>query len=823
MTPRPSRPTIEVTPPVEEPRRAPETPLARPKRTGEKKPARPGKRSGGKGAVVGQPVVKVDALALATGRAQYVADDIPRDCLHGALLFSPHAHARILSIDTSEAEALKGVRAIIHHGNVPRVAHTTAGQGFPEPSPYDTFMFDRKVRYVGDRVAAVAADTRAIALEAVRRIRVEYEILSTVLNAEAALEPGAPIIHDEEDISSFLPFDPKKNLAAWCEAASGDVERGLRDADTVIDERFETHQTAHTPIEPHVTVTWLDDRGRLIIRTSTQVPFHCRRIVAQVLQIPVRDVRVIKPRIGGGFGGKQEILLEYVCGMLTLRTQRPVIIEFTRAEEFVSARTRHPMTLRCRMGVKRNGEITAIDIDGILNTGAYGSHGLTVLTNVGSKCLGLLRCCNLRYTGRTAYTTLPVAGAYRGYGATQGMFALGQVIDEASEALGIDPVDFCLRNHIREGESSPIFKALGEGRAGVDMRIASCGLDRCIQLGAKAIGWKQKRRKGRNASGPVRRGVGMTILMQGSSIPEIDMAAAAVKLNDDGSINLHVGATDLGTGSDTVLAQIAAEALHLPIEDVLITSSDTDFTPFDVGAYASSTTYLSGEATRQACADLLKEILTVASEALGAPPESLEIGRKTVRVPGQGKKSMTYEQISRRALYMKNQRQLAAHASAISHVSPPPFAAHFAEVEVDVETGFVRVVRYVAAVDCGIAINPPLAEGQCEGAILNALSSCMTEEYLYNKSGRMLNPTFNYYKIPTLQDAPKIETILVETHEPTGPFGAKSISEINTNGPLPVIANAIYDAVGVRLRRSPCTPERVLEGIRSSRWISNFA
>ncbi len=764
-------------------------------------------------AVVGKSVRKVDGLSLATGHAKYVADDIPKGCLHAVILTSPHAHARIRNIDVKAAEATPGVHAVLYHANVPRVAHTTAGQGYPEPSPYDTFMFDRKVRYVGDRVAAVAAETREIALEALRKIRVDYEVLEPVLDPEAALKPGAPVIHDETDISSYLPFDPKKNLAGWCEADSGDVERGLRDADVVIDQKFETHQTAHCPIEPHVTITYLDEHGRLVIRTSTQVPFHCRRIVAMVLGIPVRDIRVIKPRIGGGFGGKQEILLEDVCSLFTLRTGRPVMIEYTRAEEFVSARTRHPMKLRVRLGVKSSGDITAVDIDGILNTGAYGAHALTVLTNVGSKCLGLFRCDNLRYTGRTAYTTLPVAGAYRGYGATQGMFALGQAIDEAAEAVGMDPVEFCLRNHIREGESSPIFKALGEGREGVDMRIASCGLEECIRRGAREIGWTQKRSAFPRQQGPVRRGIGMAVLMQGSSIPEVDMAAAAVKLNDDGSVNLHVGATDLGTGSDTVIAQIAAETLHLPVEDVIITSSDTDFTPFDVGAYASSTTYLSGEAARRASKKLLEEILAVAGEALGVSPGELELGPKIVYPKENPRKKLTFDQIAKRALYMKNQRQLAAHASAISHVSPPPFAAHFAEVEVDTETGFVRVIRYVAAVDCGIAINPKLAEGQCEGAILNALSSCLTEEYLYNRSGRMLNPTFNYYKIPTVQDAPEIQTILVETNEPSGPYGAKSISEINTNGPLPVIANGIYNATGVRLRQSPFTPDRILKAL----------
>jgi CO/xanthine dehydrogenase Mo-binding subunit len=789
------------------------TKTATPKKTSAKAPekAQPKTRT------VGKPVPKVDGLALATGRAKFTADEVPPNCLVGMLLLSPHAHAKIKSIDTREAEKLPGVRAILHHGNVPRIAHTTAGQGFPEPSPWDTFMFDHKVRYVGDRVAAVAADTREIALEALRLIRVEYEPLPTVFDFEEALAPNAPLIHDEPDITSFLPFDPKRNLAAWAKADVGDVEKGLEQADVVVEGQFETHYYAHAPIEPHVTLTYLDPDGRIVIRTSTQVPFHCRRIVAQTLGIPVRQIRVIKPRLGGGFGGKQEILLEDVCAMLTLRTGRPVFMELNRAQEFTSSRTRHPMRMWVKMGLKKNGDITAIDFRGILNTGAYGSHGLTVLTNVGSKCLGLLHCPNVRFDGKTVYTNLPVGGAYRGYGATQGMMALGQLIDEAARAIGMDPVDFCLRNHIRAGETHPIFRALGEGREGVDMTIASCGLAECIRLGAERFGWKKRRAQGAKMSGPIKRGAGMVILMQGSSIPEIDMAAAIVKLNDDGSVNLYSGATDLGTGADTILCQIVAETLHLPVDDIILTVADTDNSPFDTGAYASSTTYLSGEAARRAAVDLLENMRQVAAEALGVAPEKLDVGEKCFYVHGNPRKTISYEALARRALYSCNQQQLVGHASAISHVSPPPFAAHFCEVEVDTETGVVRVVKYVAAVDCGVAINPRLAEGQTEGAVLNSIGAALMEEYLFNDDGRMLNPTFNYYKLFTPGETPLVETILVPTYEPTGPYGAKSVSEINTNGPLPAIANAIYDAIGVRLRKAPYTPERVLEALEAKR------
>lgn len=770
--------------------------------------------------VVGHSVPKIDGLALAMGRAAFTSDELPAGCLYAELLTSPHAHARITAIDTSKAEALPGVHAVLDYRNVPRIAHTTAGQGFPEPSPYDTFIFDSKVRYVGDRVAVVAAETRETARKALSLIRVSYEPLPAVFDLEEALAPGAPVIHDETDIESYLPFDPKHNLAAWADAVVGDVEAGLAESDVVVGGEFETHYTAHAPIEPHVTLSYLDDDGRLVIRTSTQVPFHCRRIVAQALGIPVRQIRVIKPRLGGGFGGKQEILLEDLCALLTLRTSRPVLFEFSRAKEFTSSRTRHPMRMRMKLGVMRNGDVRAIDFDGVLNTGAYGSHALTVLTNVGSKCLGLVHCPNIRFHGRSAYTNLPVGGAYRGYGATQGMFALGQLLDEAAEAIGMDPLEFCLRNHIRQGETSPIFRALGEGREGVDMTIGSCGLEECIRLGAKEFDWEARRKETRRQKdGCIRRGVGMTILMQGSSIPEIDMASASVKLNDDGSVNLYTGATDLGTGANTVLSQIAAETLHIRVEDVILTAADTDNSPFDTGAYASSTTYLSGEAVRRACQRLHEAMRQVAAQALGEAPEKLQVELHRFFVPGQKQKTVSFETLARRSMYMKDQCQLVGNASAISHVSPPPFAAHFAQVEVDTQTGHVRVLDYVATVDCGVAINPQLAKGQCEGAILNAISSAITEEYLFNSSGRMTNPSFNHYKLYTCKDAPPIRTSLVETHEPTGPYGAKSVSEINTNGPLPVIANAIYDAIGVRLRTSPFSPERVMKAFEANRHL----
>jgi putative selenate reductase molybdopterin-binding subunit len=662
-------------------------------------------------------------------------------------------------------------------------------------------------------VAAVAADTLEAARKALEAIVVEYEQLEPVFDPRAALKEGAPIIHDEPEARMIIPvpYDPKRNIAAQVQATVGDVEAGLAAADVKVEKEFEVHYAQHCPLEPHVAVTCLDARGRLVIRTSTQVPFHVRRIVAERMQLPVSRVRVIKPRIGGGFGAKQEVLIEDICSALTLKTGKPVFLEYTRAEEFASSRTRHPQVIKVRAGARKDGTLTAYDLDIVMNNGAYGAHALTVVCNSGSKTLPLYRWETIRFQGTTAYTNLPVGGAYRGYGATQAYFALECVMDELAEKCGLDPLEFRRMNRIREGETSPIFKALGEGTEGVPQTIGSTGLDECIRLGAEEIGWQEKRGRDRNGPGPIKRGLGMACLMQGSSIPHIDMGSAYIKMNEDGSFNLQLGATDLGTGSDTVLAQVAAEVLGCRIEAFNVYSSDTDLTPFDVGAYASSTTYLTGEAVAKAAREVRAQVLKVAARMLSVAEEAVQIADGRCTAPNG--KSVTFADVGRHALYLSDQHQIQGSASHITEKSPPPFSAHFAEVEVDCETGQVKVLAYVGAIDCGTAINPKLAEGQNEGAMLNGISYALTEEYLFDKRGKMLNDSFNNYKIFSTADLPRLKTILVPTWEPTGPFGAKSVSEIGINGPIPAIANAIYDAVGIRLTHTPFTPEKILKAL----------
>ena len=757
--------------------------------------------------VVGHSERKLDAHALVTGEPVFVADRSIPNTLTMKLLLSPVAHARIASIDTSRAEALDGVACVLTHENTPTMRYTTAGQGYPEPSCYDNRMFDSKVRFVGDRVAAVAAETEAIALEAVSLIRVEYEELDPVLSIDQALAPGAPVIHDEDDALDI--FDAARNIVARTAADVGDIEVGFAEADVVVETVCETQYTQHAPLEMHTCLSYLDTDGRLVLYSSTQVPFHTRRIVARLLDLPVSRVRVVKPRIGGGFGTKQEVLLEDLTGLATLRTRRPVFLELTRPEEIFASRTRHPFRVRVKLGARRDGTLTAIDLDAVSNTGAYGTHGLTVMSNAGSKTLPLYgRVPNVRFRGTVVYTNLPVGGAYRGYGGSQACFPLETALDEVADRLDLDPVELRTQNHIRAGETSPIFEQLGEGRPGVPMTISSCGLAECISQGAERIGWAAKRGS-RRRDGPWVHGVGMSIHMQGSGIPLVDMGAATIKMNDDGSFNLLIGATDIGTGSDTILGQIAAEVLGVSLDEMIVYSSDTDFTPFDVGAYASSTTYVSGTAVERAALSVQTQILEVAADLLEADIGALLLGDGRVSTP-EGR-SVTLAEVAMHSLYAADQRQIAATASFVPEISPPPFLASFAEVAVDVETGMIRLIDYVAAVDCGTAINPKLAEGQVEGAVVQGIGYALTEQFQIDTQGRVRNADLARFKIPTAQDVPPIHVILVDSFDPTGPMGAKSVAEIGINGPIPTIANAIYDAVGIRLKTTPFTPERVFE------------
>jgi putative selenate reductase molybdopterin-binding subunit len=761
-------------------------------------------------ATVGQSVRKVDGVKLVTGREAFTDDFHMPGMLVGKILPSPHAHARIKRIDARRARDLSGVHAVLTYQNVPRVPHTTAGQAWPEPSPYDTYLLDNKVRFVGDRVAAVAAETRAIAEEALRLIEVEYEILPAVLDMEAALRPGAPIIHDEPDSTNI--HDASRNIAGHISKQLGDIEEGFRQSDLIFEREFRTQRQQHCPIEPHVTIAWVDADNRLVIRSSTQVPFHSRRQVAMILQIPVQRVHIIKPRIGGGFGGKQEMLLEDITGALALATRRPVKIEYTRAEEFFMARSRHPQILRMKMGVKRDGTIMASELKVLATTGAYGSHSTTVQGNTGSKVLPLYRAPHMLFECDIVYTNAPVAGAFRGYGCPQGFFAQETLVDEIAHELGLDPIEFRLKNAIRLGDTDELSAVLGEGRKGLPRLIRSCGLPECLSRGAAAIDWVRKRQHRNDPDSSLKRGVGVAATMQGSGIAGVDWASALLRMNEDGSFHLYAGASDVGAGADTVLSQIAAETLGVTLDKILITTGDTDFTPFDVGAYASSTTIISGGAVKKAAEKAREQVLAVAARMLGAPAESLICRDNRVSAPDG--KSVTMSQIALQSMY-KEKTLITGGASHFNTDSPPPFCVTFAEVEVDTETGRIKVLNLLSAVDPGVAINPALAEGQVEGAAAQGMGLALTEEMVLDASGRMLNPNFLDYKMCGPQELACLKTILVETNEPLGPYGAKSISEVPINGPAPAIANAVFHAVGIRLRKLPMKPEDVLQALRT--------
>lgn len=757
--------------------------------------------------IVNTSLSKVDGVSLVTGSAKYTDDFTMPGMLYAKILTSPHPHARIISINTERAKAVPGVHAVLTYKDVKPIRHTKAGQSYPEPSPYDRVILENKVRFIGDRVAVAAAETLRIAEEALQLIEVEFEVLPAVLDLEEAMQPGAPVIHDEQDAAGI--YDASHNLAAYKVVGYGDIEQGFKEADLIVENIYRTQRQKHCALETHGSVAYLDENGRLVVITSTQVPFHTRRQLAYILEMPMSQIRVIKPRIGGGFGNKQGSFMEDLVSVLALKTRRPVKLIFDRSEEFHQGYMRHPAIVRLKTGVKKDGTIVAQQMSILSDTGAYGDHALTVTTSSGRKILPMYPVPHMQFESRTVYTNLPVCGAFRGYGATKGTFALESQMDEIARALNMDPLELRLKNCIKQGDVDRLAAEFGEK---IPRVMHTCGLTECMQRGAEAIGWHEKH--GKPGEGVVKRGIGMACSMQGSGIAGVDWGGATLKLNDDGTFSLFVGATDLGTGSDTVLVQIAAESLGVPPEDISILSSDTDLTPFDVGAYASSTTYVSGGAVKKAAEQMVTAILEIAANMLGEEPTNLNYHNR--QIIAQNGKSASLREVALYSVY-ETKKQLTITASNISHISPPPFAVSFAEVEVDTETGQVKVVKLVTAVDCGVAINPQLAEGQVEGAVTQGMGYALFEEMAFDDQGRLLNPNFADYKLFNAFDMPQLETILVETYEESGPYGAKSIGEVPINTPAPAIANAIYDAVGVRLCDLPMTAEKVLAALKKRR------
>ncbi|MBZ5589193.1 MAG: molybdopterin-dependent oxidoreductase Mo/Fe-S-binding subunit [Acidobacteriia bacterium] len=783
---------------------------------------------------VGKNRRKVDGYQLARGAAAFVEDRVRPGHCHLKILGSSHAHAYIKSIDTSRAETLQGVVLVVTHKNCPDVWYNAAGQGFPEPSPYDRKMFGEKVLHVGDRVAAVVAETEEIARAALGLIEVEYDVLPPVLTIDQAKAPGAPILHHSKveyvvgapaDLDAYnrsaeprdgriiyqfpIQADPHSNLAASVSGGIGDIDKGFAEAEVILEREYETSQVQCTPLEPHVVYTRME-ADRLVIHASTQVPWHLRRIIGRILGVPENRIRVVKERVGGGFGAKQDMVLEEVAAYCTWVTGRDILFCLTREEEFIASRTRHVMRVRIKLGARRDGSLTAMYMDLEANTGPYGAHCLTVPMNACSKSLPLFMCENVLFQVHTYYSNIPPTGAYQGYGAPQGSFALQLAAAELSDELGIDHLAFLEKNRVRDGSMLEILRCLGEGREGIPQKVFTCGLGPALEQGSRMLEWGKR---DESTDPDVKIGKGVVIVQQGSGLPGLDMANAAVTMFGDGTFMLLSGGTDLGTGLDTVVVKIAAETLCTRMEDVSVIAADTDVTPFDTGAYASSGTYFSGGAARNAALEMKRLLLREAAQMLGEPEENLRLEFPS-RVMSRSGCFVTYEQIARRTQSGTGNGQLTASGRFISDKASFPYGAHFCEVGVDTRTGKVKLHKYYALQDAGTPINPELALGQMFGAVLKTVGHSLYEEMLLDEQGRCLNANFVDYKVPQMGELPDdFQAILIETDDPFGPFGAKSISEISCNGAAPCIAAAIHDAVGVWIRTWPFTPEKVLRAL----------
>ena len=749
---------------------------------------------------VNTSVEKKDAMALVTGQPVYTDDLAPKDCLIVKLLRSPHAHALIEEIDTQAAFKVPGIACILTYQDVPQDRFTFAGQTYPELSPYDRLILDQRVRFVGDAVAIVAGENEKAVDKALKLIKVKYQVLEAVLDFHEAKD-NPIVIHPEDNWESRVPVgaDNKRNLCAAREESSGDVEAVLKACKYTVDRTYHTKANQQAMMETFRSYTYLDHFGRMNVVTSTQVPFHVRRILGRALGIGASNVRVIKPRIGGGFGAKQTSVTEVYPALVTLKTKKPAKLVYSRYESQICSSPRHEMEVRVRLGADEHGILKAMDIHTLSNTGAYGEHGPTTVGLSGHKPLGLYgKKEAYRFTYEVVYTNRMSAGAYRGYGATQGIFAVESAVDELAHEMGMDPVKFRELNLSREGDPF-----LGYDGCPV---VTSCTLDKCVEKAKEMIGWDEKYPVKDMGNGKVR-AVGAALAMQGSSIAGVDIGGAEVKLGEDGSYTLNLGATDMVTGCDTILSQMAADILETDIDNIIAFGVDTDVSPYDSGSYASATTYVTGMAVTDACQKLRAQIQKLGAEMLEKTPEEVDFDGKVV-YELDGDRKVTLEEIAVKGT-CGNNVNLQASATRSSKISPPPFMVGMAEVEIDKETGSLELLDYVAVVDCGTPINPNLARVQTEGGIGQGIGMALYEDIQYNEKGQLRNNSFMQYKIPTRQDVGKIRVEFAPSYEKSHPFGAKSIGEIVINTPCPAIANAVDHAVGVRIREMPITAEKI--------------
>lgn len=760
---------------------------------------------------VGSGVRKSDARALTTGQPVYTNDIAPANCLIVKVLRSPHAHAKILDINTLAASKVPGIACILTHQDVPQSRFTMAGQTYPEPSPYDRRILDDRVRFVGDAVAIVAGENDKAVDKALKLIKVKYEVLPAILDPKTAKD-NPILVHPEDSWKSLCPVgaDNKRNLCASGSDGNGDIEAVFASCDIVLERTYKTQANQQAMMETFRTFTQLDAYGRLVVVSSTQVPFHVRRILSHALEIPKARIRIVKPRLGGGFGAKQTVVSEVYPAIVTMKTGKPAKILYTRYESQIASSPRHAMEVTVRMGAMKDGTIRGIDLYTLSNTGAFGEHGPTTVGLSGHKPIPMYgKQEAFRFRWDVVYTNVMAAGAYRGYGATQGIFAVESTVNELAEILGMDAMQIHEMNIVRQGDVMPAY--YGE--------IAnSCALDRCVARVKDMIDWNAKCKPTVLPDGRIR-AVGMAIAMQGSGISNVDVGSVTIRMADDGDYNMLIGCTDMGTGCDTILAQMAADCLDCDMKDIAVYASDTDVSPYDSGSYASSTTYVTGMACVKACNALREKILATGATMLETTPDAVDFdGQKVFLIENPDKF------VTRKAVAYKGQcgsnNELAVTLSHSSPVSPPPFMAGAAEIALDPETGKVDLLDYCACVDCGTPINPHLARVQTEGGLAQGIGMTLYEDVVYSDTGVNLSNSFLQYKIPTRMDIRNVHVAFESSYEPTGPFGAKSIGEIVINTPAPALAAAVANASGVRIRELPITAEKIVRGMMENGRLS---
>lgn len=751
---------------------------------------------------VGKGVIKKDAMALVTGQPVYCDDLAPKDCLIVKLLRSPHAYAKIKSIDTSIAKRIPGIEAVYTYEDVPTSRFTLAGQSYPEPSPYDRRILENVVRYVGDEVAIVAGANEDCVDRALKAIKVDYEVLEPLLDFEKSID-NTIVVHEEEDYKCLCEIgnDVKRNIVSSGESVVGDVDAVLKECDVVLERDYHTKANAQAMMETMRSYCYIDTYGRLNCVSSTQIPFHVRRILSNALEIPKSKINVIKPRIGGGFGAKQTACCEIFTAFVTWKLKKPSKIVYTREETFAASNSRHEMKMHVRIGATKEGTIEAIDLYTLSNQGAYGEHGPTTIGLAGHKSLSLYNHVKAsRFTYDVVYTNTMRAGAYRGYGATQGQFAVESIINELADELNMDPCEIRFKNMTRENEVLSQY---------YNEELNACALDRCLEKAMEMIDYKNKPL--RRDMGDFVRGLGVSLSMQGSGISGLDVGSVEIKLQDDGFYTLSIGATDMGTGCDTILAQMVAECMDCDVDQVVTSSLDTDHAPYDTGSYASSTTYVTGMAVVKACEKLRNSILEAAAGFFNVDKEDIEFDGKKINTLDHVHE-MSLAEFADTCFNGGIAKALIASDSHMSPTSPPPFMVGIAEVDVDKLTGEIKVHDYVSVVDCGTVINPNLARVQAEGGIVQGIGMALSEDITYSNEGKMRNRNFLQYKLPTRVDVPSVRVEFESSYEDNGPFGAKSIGEVVINTPTSAIASAIKHATGVQVRTLPITAEKVLLG-----------